>query len=60
MRRSGNRFVGLGRMRARGRYTGIVFRFPTAVLWTYREGRIVRVEPYLSQRRALAALSSGG
>jgi ketosteroid isomerase-like protein len=59
MRRSGNRFVGLGRMRTRGRYTGIVFRFPAAVLWTYRDGRIARIEPYLSQRGALAALSSG-
>jgi ketosteroid isomerase-like protein len=56
MRRAGNRVVGLGRFRARGRYTGLVMRVPVAVVWTLDAGRISRVEPYTSRRGALRAV----
>ena len=54
--RAGRRFVGVGRFRARGRYSGMLIRLPVAVLWTYRDGKIARVEAYTSGRKALAAL----
>jgi ketosteroid isomerase-like protein len=55
MRRAGDRVIGLGRFRARARYTGILIRLPLAVAWTIRDGRISRIEPFTSRRRALAA-----
>ena len=48
----GTRFAGLGRMRARGRYTGLVLRFPNAVVWTYDDRKITRIEIFASHRRA--------
>jgi hypothetical protein len=48
----GTRFAGLGRMRARGRYTGLVLRFPNAVVWTYAARKINRIEIFASHRRA--------
>ncbi len=58
MRRRGSLLLGLGRFRTRGRYTGIVFRFPVAVLWTIEGGLITRIETYSSQRKALAAIEA--
>jgi len=52
-RRAGDRFAGLGQFRARGRYTRLVLRAPLAVVWTMRDGKITRVEAYLSHGRAL-------
>ena len=54
--RHGDRFMGSGRFRARGRYSGLVMRFPLAVVWTYRDGRISGVEAYGTRRRARAEL----
>ena len=54
--RAGERFVGVGRIQARGRYSGLLIRLPLAVMWTYRDGRIAQVEAYTSRRKALAAL----
>lgn len=54
--REGERFVGSGTFRARGRYSGLVLRFPLAVLWSYRDGRIATVDAYGGRRSALAAL----
>jgi hypothetical protein len=50
--RHGNRFLGRGIFRARGRYSGLIFRFPLAVLWTYEAGKISRIETFASRRRA--------
>lgn len=55
-KRSGDRFMGSGRFRARGRYSGLVMRIPLTVVWTYRDGRISRVEAYGTRRRAQAEL----
>jgi ketosteroid isomerase-like protein len=54
--RHGDLFMGSGRFRARGRYSGLVMRFPLAVVWTYRDGRISRVEAYGTRRRARSEL----
>lgn len=54
--RSGDRFMGAGRFRARGRYSGIVMRFPLAVVWDYDNGRIRRAQAFATRRRARAEL----
>jgi hypothetical protein len=56
LRPAGSRFVGLGRIRARSRYAGIILRFPIAIVWTLRDGKIERIEAFTSQRRALASV----
>ncbi len=54
--RSEDRFMGSGRFRARGRYSGLVMRFPLAVVWDYDDGRIRRVQAFGTRRRARAEL----
>ena len=47
------RFVGTGRIRARGRYSSIVVQAPLSVVWTTRDRKVSRVEAYTSARKAL-------
>jgi hypothetical protein len=53
---SDRRFLGLGRIRARGRLSGLLLRLPLAVLWSYEGGKISRIEAFVSHRRGRAAL----
>jgi hypothetical protein len=46
-------FVGIGVARARGRFSGLLMRFPLATVWTLRGSRISRVDGYSSRRKAL-------
>lgn len=55
MAREGPRFAALGRLQARWRYAGLL-RFPNAVVWTYRDGKIARVDSFPTHRGALAKL----
>jgi len=52
-RASDERVVALGHIRARGRYSGILLRHSMAVIWTLRDGRILRAEAYTSLHKAL-------
>ena len=52
----GDRFAGFGHVRTRGRFTRLVFRFPNAVVWTYADRKITRIESFASHRRARALL----
>jgi ketosteroid isomerase-like protein len=54
--RNGPRFVGSGVIRTAGRYSGIPFRLPMAVLWSCRAGKIATVDAYATKRGALSAL----
>lgn len=49
-------FAGLGRMRARGRYTGLVLQAPWAVVWRLEGDRLVEATTFSSHRKARAAL----
>jgi hypothetical protein len=55
MRQDRDQVVGLGRFRARARYTGLLLRVPVAVVWTLQESRISRIEAFTSHRRALSS-----
>lgn len=50
---SDDHFAGLGRFRARGRYTRLLLQAPLAVVWTLRGDRILQAEAYMSHREAL-------
>ena len=52
----GDRFAGFGHLRARGRFSRLVIRFPGGVVWTYAERRITRIETFGSHRGARAHL----
>ena len=54
------RFLGLGRMRARGRYSGMLMQTPWAVLWRVEDGRLVEALAYLRPRQATRELDSAG
>ena len=56
----GGRFAGLGRFRARGRYTGLVLQAPFAVVWTLRGDRIVLADAFMSHRDARAHAARDG
>ncbi len=58
-RRGDDGFVGLGTVRAKGRYTGLVLRHELAIFWTLRGRRISRAEGFISHDRALAAAGLG-
>ena len=59
VRGSPDRFAGLGRFRARGRYTGLVLAIPFAVVWTLRGDKIVLAEAFMSHRHATASVLNG-
>jgi len=54
----GEAFAGIGRFKARGRYTGLVLQAPMAVLWRVRDGMLVEATAYLNPRRALRELEA--
>jgi ketosteroid isomerase-like protein len=56
----GDRVVGLGRIRARGRESGVELDSATGWLFTLRDGKIVRAEGWLDPRRALEAAGLSG
>ena len=47
------RFAGVGRLRARGRYSGMVLQTPFGVVWRARDGMLVEATAYLGTRRTL-------
>jgi hypothetical protein len=51
-------FAGTGRLKARGRYSGLVLQSPWAVLWRARNGMLVEATAYLNPRRALRDLDT--
>jgi ketosteroid isomerase-like protein len=51
----GDRVLGFGRVRARGRESGVELDSATGWLFTLRDGKIVRAEGYLDPARALEA-----
>ena len=51
----GDRVLGFGRVRARGRESGVELDSATGWLFTLREGKIVRAEGYLDPAKALEA-----
>ncbi len=55
--REGSRFAALGRLQARWRYAGLL-RFPSAVVWSVRDGKIERIDAFPTHRGALAELRS--
>jgi hypothetical protein len=52
-------FAGIGRLKARGRYSGLVLQAPLAVVWRARDGMLVEATAYLNPRRALRELEAG-
>jgi ketosteroid isomerase-like protein len=52
---SGDRLVSIHRFRARARYTGIEFDQPSSYVWTFRDGKIVRIEGFWNPAEALKA-----
>lgn len=55
-RGSDGRFAGLGRLRARGRYSGLLLQSPWSVVWRMRDRKLVEATAYLGHRRALSDL----
>jgi hypothetical protein len=53
-------FAGIGRLKARGRYSGLVLQAPLAVVWRVRDGMLVEAAAYLNPRRALRELEAVG
>ena len=51
-------FAGVGRLKARGRYSGLVLKAPLAVVWRVRDGWLVEAAAYLNPRRALRELEA--
>ena len=52
---SGDRLVSIHRFRARARYSGIEFDQPSAYVWTFRDGKIIRIEGFWDPADALGA-----
>lgn len=48
----GNRVLGVGVVRTRGRFSGTLMRRRIGVVWTIRDGRITRAQLYLRWARA--------
>jgi hypothetical protein len=53
-------FGGLGRMRARGRYSGLVVQAPWAVVWRAEGSMLVEATVHMGHRRALQQIESAG
>jgi ketosteroid isomerase-like protein len=56
----GDRVLGFGRVRARGRESGVELDSATGWLFTLRDGKIVRAEGYLDPAKALEAAGLPG
>ena len=52
---SGDRLVAIHRFRARARRTGIEFDQPSAYVYTFQDGRIIRIQGFWDPADALAA-----
>jgi len=52
------RFAGIGRLKARGRYSGLMLQAPLAVVWRVRDGMLVEAAAYLNPRRAVRELEA--
>jgi ketosteroid isomerase-like protein len=52
---SGDCLVAIHRFRARARRTGIEFDQPSAYVYTFRDGKIIRIQGYWDPQEALAA-----
>ena len=56
----GDRVIGLGRIRARGRESGVELDSETSWLFTLRNGRILKAQGFLSREKALEAVRGAG
>lgn len=56
---AGERVVALVREHRRGRGSGVEVHADMALIYTFAAGRIVRIEPYMSQDEALEAVGMG-
>jgi ketosteroid isomerase-like protein len=54
-READDQVVMLGRLRARGRASGVDLDVPVAVVWTLRDGKVVRAKTFSEQADALRA-----
>ena len=52
---SGDCLVAIHRFRARARYTGIEFDQPSAYVYTFRDGKIIRIQGFWDPEDALVA-----
>jgi len=52
---SGDCLVAIHRFRARARYTGIEFDQPSAYVYRFRDGKIIRIQGFWDPAQALAA-----
>ncbi len=52
---SGDCLVAIHRFRARARYTGIEFDQPSAYVYTFRDGKIIRIQGFWDPQEALEA-----
>ena len=52
---SGDCLVAIHRFRARARYTGIEFDQPSAYVYRFRDGKIIRIQGFWDPEEALAA-----
>ena len=52
----GDRVLAIGRLRIQGKEGGVELEVPSAIVVTYRDGKIVRFEDFGDERKALAAV----
>jgi len=57
---SGDCLVAIHRFRARARHTGIEFDQPTAYVYTFRDGKIIRIQGFWDPAEALAVAGLEG
>jgi ketosteroid isomerase-like protein len=55
---AGDRIVSLFRMRAIGASSGVPVERGDAMIWTFRNGRLVRLEYFNGQRQALESVDA--
>jgi ketosteroid isomerase-like protein len=53
---SGDRLMSIHRFRAKATHTGIEFEEPIAYVWTFLEGRVIRVRGFRDPNEALEAV----
>jgi len=51
----GDRVLAIGRLRIQGKEGGVELEVPSALVVTYRDGKVVRFEDFGDERKALAA-----
>ena len=55
----GDRVVSIGKLRIRGKGSGIEVTVSTAIVLTFSDGKIVRFEDFVEKSRALEAVGLG-